>query len=343
MRLGFIYATGLLLLLIHVQSQPYVFSRKSSPKRSPRLEKVYKNKRAAALVEAYVWGRKRGVGRRLVKAHAHLNLLHLFTPSGLHFSVLAALAMMLARFIGRYGRGGPIIIYMLLYATPLLASGYYAAKRIVEYQLAKKLLRKCRIEIDSFWIFLGVFGLDFIFGTYSHSPISYCLSYLFLGIIFCLQNIPKFYWPFALLGGQILVSFCFNTPLTYVGFYFGFFLTGIFTLLFPIILLNNLLPYFNFSEFLVRIFIRAIELASDISVSSGFFYAEITLVSIVVLLGFRQRLRWTLAFLLLVTSFPIYNVPGYAYRASVRKGSDPFLEVSAVRRLFSTPLEDLVP
>ena len=319
MKLFFIYLTGFFLILYNTPRGPYRYKPRPKPP-PPGLSKVYKNPRLAALVEAYVLGQKRGMGRKLKRAHKNLNLLHLFTPSGLHFSALL-LVLRLFRL--------PLLPFYLL---PFLLSEYYAIKRIAEYSLARRLIGKTGWKPDGYGLFLGVFALDFLFGTYRASPLSYSFSYLFLGIIFSIKDSPKTYWPWALLGGQILAAFCFDTPLTHLGFIFGFFLTGFFALIFPLIALNRLLPWFNFSEMVVDLFARMVSLASDISVASGHFHPEITLVLLVFVLCWRKLPRTLPLLLLLFTCYPLYNAPMYAVKKARQNGNMPFMEISAVKR-----------
>ena len=323
MKLFFIYLTG--FLLIYGNTPDGVTWRKPRPPSGPPgLKNVYKNPRLAALVEGYVIGHKRGVGRKIVRQHRHLNLLHLFTPSGLHFSALLLILAPLARLLR--------VPLWPLFLAPFFLSGYHAIKRIAEYKIARSLLQLKGWKPEGYWLFLGVFALDFIFGTYRTNPLSYSFSYLFLGIIFSMVNHPKTYWPFALLGGQILVAFCFDTPLTHLGFALGFFLTGVFTLLFPLIALNRLLPWFNFSEPFVDIFARLVSLCSEISLASGSFQAEATLVLLVFALSRGALPRIVPALLLLLTCQPLYNVPLYAVKKARHSGNIPFMELSSVVR-----------
>ena len=323
MRLFFIYLTGFILICRNTPDEP--FRRKPSPSPGPPgLGKVYQNPRLAALVDGYVLGQKRGIGRKIKREHRHLNLLHLFTPSGLHFSALLLILTPLLHLFR--------LPLFPLYLAPFLLNEYHAIKRIAEYKLARSLLRKKGFKIDGYILFLGVFALDFLLGTYRANPLSYSFSYLFLGIIFSMLDSPKIYWPFALLGGQILVAFCFEIPLTHLGFVFGFFLTGIFTLIFPLIVLNRLLPWFNFSEMIVDAFAGLVSLGANISTASGFFHPVAPLILLVFVLSWGKLPRTVPALLLLSASFPLYNAPLYAVKKARQNNNIPFMEISAVKR-----------
>lgn len=341
MKLAFIYVSGFVLLLYHTNNNFASYGAKEDGKPrvigASRLQKAYRDKRMAALANSYVLGYKKGLSRKHRRAHKNINLLHLFTPSGLHFSTIAFIVLLLARVARRLHPWASLVLTIPLHAAPFFFSGHYAIKRIVEYRVTKILLNKMKIDMCPFWIFVLVFSGDFLFGTYRHSPLSFSFSYIFLGIIFCMLEKEKMFWPYALLGGQIIVSFCLQTSLTYLGFYFGFVLTGVFTLIFPFLVLNYLLPYGNFSEYILRGFVYLVELGSEVSSASGFFYPEFNLILIAVMLacGLRSGVyaRILLVVLLITTSFPTYNVPGYAFRAAERYGTISFLETSAVRRM----------
>ena len=324
MRLTFIYVTGFLLIVWNIPQEGFRRSRPRPPSRTPVLSKVYKNPRLAALAEGYVTGQKRGIGRKMRRKHRHLNLLHLFTPSGLHFSALLLFLSPLFKLLR--------LPLFPIYFTPFFFREYYAIKRIAEYKILRYLLNKKEWKIDGFWIFLGVFALDFAFGTYRASPLSYSFSYLFLGIIFSIKDSPKIYWPWALLGGQILAAYCFETPLTHLGFAFGFCLSALFALLFPIIALNRLLPWFNFSEMALEAFAWLVSLCAEISASSGFFHPEATLILLVFALSRGNLPRIIPTLLLLLTCPPLHNVPMYAVKNARKSGNLPFYEMSAVQR-----------
>ena len=325
------------MLFWNTPRTPFFYQKKSLTKKTVKspFAKIYKNPRLASVAWAYITGNKKGMGRKINKAHRHLNLLHLFTPSGLHFSVVAFIVLKLTVFLRRFGKFFSLAVFLPLYIGPFFLTGYYAIKRIAEYKIVAEILKQKRIHIDKFWVFLGVFLLDFIFGTYQHSPLSYSFSYLFLGIVFCLKDIPRFFWPFAFLGGQVLAAFCFETPLTYTGFYWGFLLVSLFSLVFPIILLNCFIPYINFSEFFVDKFIRLVHFFADISVASGFFYPEWSLVLVVLLINIKWIPRCLIIFLFVITSFPIYNVPRYAFKRAKLTGNLPYFETSSIKRAAS--------
>ena len=323
MRLSFIYLTGFLLILWNTPRKP-TWSTKPPPPGPPGLQKVYDNPRLAALVEGYTMGRKKGIGRKMKRAHRHLNLLHLFTPSGLHFSALLLLLSPLLRLLRL-----PLFPF---YFIPFFLSEYHAIKRIAKYKMARSLGRKIGWKPDGYWMFLGVFAFDFLVGTYRSNPLSYSFSYLFLGIIFSLKTYPKIYWPFALLGGQILAAFSFETPLTHLGFAFGFTLTGIFALIFPLLALNRLLPWFNFSETVASAFAGLVSLLAEISSASGFFHPEITLVLLVFALSWGKLSPTMPALLLLLTCQPLYDTPMYAIKKARQNNTIPYFEMSAVKR-----------
>ncbi|MBI2520024.1 MAG: hypothetical protein HYV97_06395 [Bdellovibrio sp.] len=210
---------------------------------SERLRNI--PRRAVALWKAFLWGDTRDLHPRLRLAIKELNLPHLFTPSGLHLW-----AMRLA--------GSPLelVLYSLhpwihgvyqgfLCLFPFAFQGLYALKRMGLFHLVLLGLRlwakKKQKKLNHFVIFLAVFALDFIFGTYQQGPLSFCLSFLFLGSIFASFPNTKT-WAY-LIGAQIFLATMQGRPLTTMALLISPLVVGQFALLFPTILLAIAWPH----------------------------------------------------------------------------------------------------
>ncbi len=202
-------------------------------------------RRAVALWKAFLWGDTRDLHPRLRLAIRELNLPHLFTPSGLHLWALRL-------------AGSPLelVLYSLhpwlhglyqgfLCLFPFAFQGLYALKRMGLFHVVLLALhlwaKKKKKKLDHFALFLGVFALDFIFGTYQQGPLSFCLSFLFLGSIFA--SIPRGKTWAYLIGAQIFLGVLQGRPITTMALLISPLVVVQFAILFPAILLAIAWPH----------------------------------------------------------------------------------------------------
>lgn len=207
---------------------------------SPALESRYyllryqfQEPQNASLLTSYVTGVKRGFNHHTRQVHKELHLLHLFTPSGIHFQALFLLLYPLVWYQKRTKNSWALLALIALCLSPLSLNGYESLKRIGLLKTAFLLRSQYKIPISPFALFLLIFALDYIFGTYQDSPLSFTYSFLFLGLIFSSLDRPKIFFILNLFLGQILVGFLTQTPIYLFGFAAGLVLTSLFTILFP--------------------------------------------------------------------------------------------------------------
>ena len=200
------------------------------------LKEKFQDQKLADLFLGYTTGFKGRLAPEIKKAHQDLGIIHLLSPSGIHWSAtLAILFPVLWAIKKRWSRAG-VVLRIFLWALPLALPGFYPMKRIAILTLLSKVTRTLKFNIDFFHLFLVAFALDFFLGTYSHSPISFSLSFLFLGILitFCDEALPKLL--LALLGGQLLAQFYITgKAIAPLGMILGLALTQAFMILFPVL------------------------------------------------------------------------------------------------------------
>lgn len=276
----------------------------------------YQERENAALLSAYAAGMRNGLTKRLREAHQDLHLVHLFTPSGLHFSAffLWLLPLVLAY---RKKRSRPLLFLLLSFCLgPLTLEGLYSLKRVGLLKAAFLLKYHFKWTIGSFPLFLLILGLDFIFGTYQHSPRSFQVSFLFLGLLFSLSGQPKIFIFLALFLGQVFISAQWGTPLSITGFTLGFFITSLFSLLFPLMLVSfwmgPFLPFVPF-EFIVDFQRRLVLFAHQFIGADSFIYPSYTTLMILTLMVVVKKLSWKcyhlVLLLLIFESTPALNSP----------------------------------
>ena len=308
-RVAIIYVLSFILLsYIYQQGPSYIYRRKSYPdfaalaQLEQRVTRNTFNKNEAALLASYVRGGSKNLSPGQKKNHRALNLQHLWSPSGIH---LAAALLWLTPLLPRpYRRRkqklesindqqqycitntttnkSPKIrkviinlIWILLYTIPWSLPGYYAIKRICLLKIAHLLLRQTPWRPDYYYFFLAIMGLDFFFGTYQSSPLSFAYSFLFLGVIVAAQNTSPFKQSMALMGGQILANYFSYQAMTLGGHFLGQILTSIFALCFPVFFISywgQLVFDWPWAKWPIHGFNYLVEWSAALAISGGYFY-----------------------------------------------------------------------
>jgi len=260
---------------------------------------------------AYTLGDKSGLSRKTKKGHKNLNLLHLFTPSGIHLSSIAFILLPVIFLLRKLTPMLPCLFFFTLYTLAFMLPGYWSIKRIILLK-AFHLFPK---ELDSFTIFLLAFTFDFFFGTYKYSPLSFIYSFLFLGIIFSMKDFPKISFLYFIFIAQLIICYFQKETLFILSPLLGILLTLLFSFCFPFffgaIILQPLIPTFlykiplQFFLFLVNFFSQFIGIFGGVSPS-----IPLITISIVVLFSFNNKLKsFLIALCLLIHSNALFNLP----------------------------------
>jgi len=193
---------------------------------------LFKDKKIARYMVGFNLGflRKRGT-----EQNKNLNLLHLFTPSGIHLS-----SFLMFFFFFRKLRKSKHFFYFVLSVAFASIEGFYSIKRILlMLVLSSTLGIYLKIKLNFRHLFFIAFGIDFFISlTYLQSPLSFVFSFLFLGSLLTVEESKWFRIPLVFLCAQLLVctiqqqTFYLLTP------WLGTFLTFTFSFIFPILFLN---------------------------------------------------------------------------------------------------------
>lgn len=181
-----------------------------------------------------------------------LGLYHLFTPSGLHLtSLFLPLFFLLRRRSSKLLKFIAIILLLL----PFTLEKFYSLKRMCIFHILKILFP----GLSNRTIFILVFFIDFMRSGFSESPLSYALSFLFLGSIIFSKN----FWHclFMLFCSQMLVSGIFNDFFSPIGFLAGQILTTVFSALFPFLVLSTI-TFSGIDLIMSELFLSAINYTS---------------------------------------------------------------------------------
>lgn len=137
------------------------------------------------LWESMLTGRSAPVSKWIKEQYKTLGLNHLFTPSGFH---LSAVMMPFMKFIK--GKGWQFLILFLVGLGIFSMTGQGALKRMVLIKLNQNLFgQKAGFAL--------ALGMDMLFGSFADSPLSFCYSFLFLGIIYSGSSLLFLWFFFA--------------------------------------------------------------------------------------------------------------------------------------------------
>jgi competence protein ComEC len=188
-----------------------------------KRSKSINDKNTLNLWSAYLWGKTRKLSKNIVEAHAQLHLQHLFSPSGLHLSLLQTVF--------------PKILFPLLLLGSFTLPLMMALKRMALIKFAHRFFPDYR-----FIIFLICMLIELIASSFNLS-LSFCYSFLFLGIIYSNERwhlSSLLYWIFM---GNLFCHMILAKSFSIVGFLLGQIILIIFTPLFLVQTLNLALPW----------------------------------------------------------------------------------------------------
>jgi len=294
-------------MLISELKLPYSRHKKSTFK-LPSFARTI-DSTAMSLLFAFNTGEKKQIKKNILKKYKTLQLHHLFVPSGIHFSSVMISLLPFLFFLKRFNLYLFLLVKTVISLSPFLLEGFFSLKRIGLFKTTLSI-----IKIDPFLVFLMTFFLDFLFGTYQYSHLSFIYSFLFLGIILS-SNKSNLHWlPFNLLGGQIIIASLSFKSLTITGFLFSFILTSIFSFIFPVLFFSFWLgELFFFSPVLslVSFYDQLVLLCANISLLIGSYIPSLWLLLSIIILNFpafkgKKRLIIILIFL---HAAPILNLP----------------------------------
>ena len=186
------------------------------------------------------FGEKRGLSKADKKAFTELGIVHLLTPSGLHFKLLTKIPRLFISF--------PIFtgLCFLFYLVLKIFAYYPAISRILLFHSYTFLKKKFRLKkIHSKHIFMLTFATDFLFTSFDQNGMSLIFSFLFWGIILFYSS-QKLKCIYLLFCSQLLVSSLMGNNLNFISLIMNPLFTGLFSLGYPLLIFNSFLGFFDF-------------------------------------------------------------------------------------------------
>jgi predicted membrane metal-binding protein len=234
------------------------------------LKTQFSNPQLAVLAWAMATGEKKGLSPKTSKKFNLLGLGFLFSPSGIHFSILISMVIFLIKKcpFKKFAKCCQIGFLILVYTLP-----YLAIKRIVLIRLIfflkpwVKLKWNFSIEI----ILISVFIISYFLGHYQESPIGFIYSFLFIGTFIAFREHSKLSLILGLFSTQLLVA-CFGSgEISFLAILISLPTIFIFTLIAPLLffyLFTYQFIHFNWLEPILKTFMGLIQFESRIVIGS---------------------------------------------------------------------------
>ena len=249
-----------------VKNNPFSYTKNDKIKLSKTVKGSFNNQSLFKLYRSLLTGEKRGLNKELKAKFKRLQLIHLMTPSGLHFSAVLIILLLIRK---RYDHIGldilEISMCLLIY---FFLPGYFSLKRVAFLRalfLVNKKIFKYSIR-TTFFLFLII---DYFWGTYQYSPLSFLFSSLFLGCLFVNTRKNPFKLALYFFISQSIIAYCFNEEINVLNLFFSPFLTYLFTAIYPLLFGNILFIHLvNYSEVLLSLFTKLILLFESLLMES---------------------------------------------------------------------------
>ncbi len=324
--------------------QDYILGRLHTKilKKIPDNQKKYFN-----LMAAFTVGDEKKSISRLKSSYKSLGLVHLFTPSGFH---LQAILICLSYLGLKKHRRKFLLSLLLIFFIP----GFSALKRIVILKICESYYIHLKKWIPKkFYLFLLVFLLFFLCGDYYRNPLSYSLSFLFLGTIYALNENPKLYYVHYFLAffmAQLLVQLFLPQEVTLAHFSIGFILGLIFNILFPVISICYISSYLvlllsnNYSAFFSRIILFPTKIFHNLCAYFSKIHFSITnfhgalIITLIILAISNHLLKKHLSKLAAILCLAFFSTgikKEFKLKKSELKISQDSLKAAAISRLIS--------
>lgn len=196
----------------------------------------------AQVAKAMCLGEKRGIPKQTIQKFKDLQIMHLLTPSGLHFSSLYfPLKTLLPKNLNQ-------ALLVLIFILSHFLLGFFALKRVILYHVIRQIVSWNSTK----GVFLLTFFIALLLGSYKQSPLSFIYSFLFWGVIIGSYKKNKLLMMKVLVFGQVMLAYFNSTSIFPIAHAMNFLLTTIITSLFPLIFINFFANFFEWQQILLE-------------------------------------------------------------------------------------------
>lgn len=241
MKVFILFSSCYLLFTLHFWNRNHTFVQFYQPQTRPifmldlaaKTKPYFEKELLWAFSDALVTGNTKNLPKKEKNKFKELNLNHLFSPSGLHFTSLLSPIKPLIKFFPALG------IIPFLFLPLFFVPGLFSLKRSLAF-INLSFINRNTLKLSNSKIFIGVFILDFMIGAFSGSLLSLIFSLLFWGIFVLEHKLIK-RLVFLFLAQYLCLCF-FPANFYPLAVPANLFISLLFTLLFPLVLANFIFP-----------------------------------------------------------------------------------------------------
>jgi competence protein ComEC len=252
----------------------------------------------ANLAWAMITGQKTGLSPNLSKDFKALNLSFFFSPSGIH---LSAFLIVFLFFIKKIKNKKTVKILRAGILISAFWLPFLALKRIIILRLLIMTQRLFKINLQIEIIFIITFIISFFLNHFQESPLSFAMSFLFMGTFIAFGDKSKTSLILGLFSSHLLVAFFLGNEVSLVSIILSLPLVALFSFLLPFIFLYAAtfhLIHFNWIESIVRLFILTIHETAKLT-HGTFISSSLFIILAVWIILLKKKKRFLLLFLFL--------------------------------------------
>lgn len=223
--------------------------------RHKEFKKSFARAQNANIAWAMMFGEKFVISPKIKQSFKELELGFLFSPSGLHLSAFLVAPLFFMKPI-KSKKKVKWLKLALLFAAFFLP--YLTIKRLIIFRVLLMSRQFLKIKLSIEILFIITFAIAFGIGHFQKAPLSFSLSFLFMGTFLSLGHKPKVILILGLFSSHILMAFFIGNEVSLLALILNMPIIALFSFLLPLIYLYFFTftwVDFNWIESLVRLFI----------------------------------------------------------------------------------------
>lgn len=288
MKIAFLHWILAILLILFAMNKSKGWSYRAKPEWIRKTQSFFIEKgdgsNASRVLATLYTGDKSRLRRKLKREFKLLGLFHLFTPSGLH---LTSLYLPFFLFLRKRPSKKLKFFMICLLSLPFLLEKFYSLKRMCLFHILKVIFPTLKLRT----IFILTFGMNFVLGGWDDSPLSFGLSFLFLGsLIFSNHSSQAIAMLFF---SQLFVTSLFHEYFSPIGFFIGQFFTLLFSTIFPLLVFSTL-TFSGADHFIMSLFLELINFSTQIiKMTPVYFFSPLIVLWLFLMWNSRKSRIWT--------------------------------------------------
>lgn len=290
----------------------------------------------ANVLWAFLTGEKSGISPSAKKSFTTLELNFLFSPSGLHLSAFLAIFF---TFLKKHRRHKGLKTFQWIFLIAAYFLPYLAIKRIVCLRLLILLQRLIKLKVPIEINFLFTFSISFLLGHFQESPLSFIMSFLFMGSFIALSKYSRLTMILGLFSNHLLICLFSGADVSLLSLLINIPLIAAFTFLLPFFyfyFLSFHWIHFNWIEWIVRAYIVTVHWCAKLTIGTSVSATLFMMLAVWIIL-LKKPKRYLLIVLLLhgnTANSPAFFSGSYSGVPRAFEGKSLYCSVSPTSQKF---------